>query len=84
MDKIIAEIRAERERQKALALGGDTDAFDRTNTLNDWIAYVNAYTGRAAAKVFRNEKEKQNPRENLVKAAAILVAALEAHDAGHC
>lgn len=79
---VIDDIIAERERQKALAHGGNTDDFDRTNSRNDWIAYVNAYTGRAAEKVFRNQRENQPYRENLVKAAAILVAAIEAHDQG--
>ncbi len=75
---------AERARQVALAHGGDTDSFDQTNTRNDWIAYVNAYTGRAAEKVFRTERENQEFKANMVKAGAIIVAALEAHDKGWC
>lgn len=78
---ILSEIKRERERQEAI---GNTEEFDRTNSRNDWIAYVNAYTGRAAARVHRNECEGQDYRENLLKAAAILVAALEAHDKGYC
>jgi hypothetical protein len=81
MQKVLDEIVAERQRQKDLAFNGNTDDFDKTNSRNDWIAYVNAYIGRAAEKVFRNERERCNYRENMVKAAAIIVAALEAEDA---
>jgi len=84
MEKIIADIVAERERQKSLAHGGDTDEFDKGNSRNDWIAYLNAYSGRAAQKVFRNEKEGQDFRTNMVKTAALCVAAIEAHDKGYC
>ena len=58
--------------------------FDKGNTRNDWIAYVNAYTGRAAAKVRRNEKEGQDFRDLMVKASALALAAVEAHDKGYC
>lgn len=84
MDKVIADIIAERNRQRELANGGDTDEFDRGNSRNDWIAYINAYTGRAAEKVFRNYREKQGFRENMVKEAAIAVAAIEAFDNNYC
>lgn len=81
---IIQQILAERERQLHLAHGGDTEAFDKGNSKNDWIAYVNAYIGRAAEKVFRNEKEGHEFRANMVKAAALCVAAIEASDKGYC
>lgn len=81
--RILDELAKERQRQIDLSHGGDTDAFDKTNTANDWIAYINAYTGRAAAKVLRNEREKQTFRENLIKAGALVVAAIEAHDKGY-
>ena len=81
--RILDELAKERQRQIDLAHGGDTDEFDQKNTANDWIAYINAYTGRAAAKVARNEREKQTFRENLVKAGALVVAAIEAHDRGY-
>lgn len=84
MDRILNEIRVERERQIALAHGGNTKAFDEANSRNDWIAYVNAYIGRAAAKVFKNEREACEFRANMLKAAALCVAAIESHDAGHC
>ncbi len=82
--KAIEDIRAERNRQKELAHGGDTDTFDKSNSRNDWIAYINSYTGRAAEKVSRNEREQQGFRENMVKAGALVIAAIEAHDGGYC
>ena len=81
--KVVDDILAERERQVALAHGGNTEAFDKSNSKNDWISYVAAYTGRAAEKVLRNEREGQHFRENMVKAAAIILASLEAHDKGY-
>ncbi|MGI9556483.1 MAG: hypothetical protein ACR2N5_00930 [Solirubrobacterales bacterium] len=84
-ETIYEEIAKERERQVALAHGGDTESFDRTNTQSDWVAYIAAYSGRASRKVFRNLRDG-NPgfRENMVKVAALAVAAIEAFDAGHC
>ena len=84
MEKVVADIVAERNRQISLSHGGDTDKFDKGNSRNDWIAYLNAYSGRAAQKVFRNEKEGQDFRTNMVKTAALCVAAIEAHDKGYC
>lgn len=60
------------------------DEFDKSNSRNDWIAYTNAYTGRAAEKVARNEDEGQEFRQNMLKAASLCLAALEAHDRGWC
>ncbi len=79
-EEIIELIKAERIRQVEIAHSGDTNAFDKTNTKNDWIAYVNAYIGRAADKCFRNERENQDYKENMIKAAALIVAALEAEE----
>ena len=84
MERVLLDIVAERKRQISLSHGGDTDEFDKGNSRNDWIAYLNAYSGRAAQKVFRNEKEGQDFRMNMVKVAALAVAAIEAHDKGYC
>ena len=84
MDEILGEIKAERERQVNLAMAGDTESFDRTNSRNDWVAYIAAYSGRAAEKTFRNKREGQDFRANMLKAAALAVAAIEAHDKGYC
>lgn len=84
-ERILEEILAERSRQiEACKHGGDTNEFDKGNSRNDWIAYVNAYIGRAAEKVHRNEREGQQFRENMLKAAALCMAAIEAHDQGWC
>ena len=84
MNLALDDVRSERVRQDQLALGSDTHAFDEANTRNDWVAYTTAYAGRAADKCFRNQREKQSFRENMVKAAALCVAAIEAHDKGDC
>lgn len=63
MDKVLNDLKIERERQVQLAFGDDTEKFDKSNTKNDWIAYINAYTGRAADKVLRNQREQQTFRE---------------------
>ena len=84
MSNVLEDIKKEREKQIQLAHGGNTETFDKTNSKNDWIAYVNAYIGRAAEKVFRNEREQQTFRDNMIKAGALIVAALEAYDKGYC
>jgi hypothetical protein len=71
----IRDICKERSRQL-----GNTDATDPVNTPNDWIVFAVAYLGRAGQGVYRNQREGCDYRENLVKAAALLVAAIEAHD----
>ena len=83
-ETILKEILLERERQINLAHGGDTEAFDRTNTQNDWVAYICTYAGRAAAKVFRNIKEGHSFRVCILKVAALCLAAIEAYDKGYC
>ena len=84
MDQALTDIMDERTRQVELRHGGDTEAFDKTNSQNDWVAYICAYAGRAADKCFRNQKEGQKFRDNLVKAGALVVAAIEAYDKGYC
>jgi hypothetical protein len=69
-------IQTERERQKAIGMS----KFDETNTVNDYVAYITAYAGRASEKVLRNEKEGVNSRDMLVKAGALCVAAIESLD----
>jgi hypothetical protein len=79
-ESVIEEVKAERARQVALAHGGDTKSFDEGNTQNDWIAYICAYAGRASEKVFRNQRQGETFRENMLKVAALAVAAIEAYD----
>jgi len=71
-EDIFQEIMKERDYQ-------DTnwgDEFDTANTVNDWISYVNIYMSRAAAM----EATLGTQRTSLLKAAALLVAALETFD----
>ncbi|MCP4993150.1 MAG: hypothetical protein GY934_05100 [Gammaproteobacteria bacterium] len=80
---VLEEIQQERKRQLSLAHGGNTEEFDRANSTNDWLAYIMAYAGRAADKVDRNDREGCTFRENMLKVAALSVAALEAYDKGY-
>jgi len=82
--EIVDLIVEERERQIKLAHGGDTNEFDRRNTKNDWVAYITAYAGRAAEKVGRNERQGEGFSDNLIKVAALCIAALEAEQRGWC
>lgn len=79
MSKAIDDIVNERARQ-INAADINMEEFDKSNSRNDWIAYINAYTGRAADKVFRNAREGQQFRDNMVKAGALIIAAIEAYD----
>lgn len=44
---------------------------DDFNTINDWIAFITDYSGRARVN---------NPRGQLIKVAALAVAAIETYD----
>ena len=83
MQDIIDEIRDERQRQKDLSFGGDTDNFDTTNSQGDWVSFICAYAGRAPVRVYRNKREGQCFRACMVKVAALAVAAIEAYDTGN-
>ena len=50
--------------------------FDDKNTLNDWVSYANTYMGDAA----RMEATPEEQQKGVLKAASLLVAALEAFD----
>lgn len=90
---LLDEIVEERLRQIQLEHGGDTDKFDQTNSMNDWVSYIVAYAGRASAKVFRNQIEdglsnrKRDDstrfRDNMVKVASLALAALESYEEGN-
>ena len=79
-----ADVAAELVRQEDKKHGGDTEEFDKGNTRNDWIAFLSAYSGRGAAKVFRNERQDEGFRENMVKVAALALSAIRAVDKGYC
>ena len=81
--QVLREVHAERERQWQLDYGVDIEEFDRNCSRNDWVAFVSTYIGRAS-NAFRNQREGQDFRENMIKAAALCVAAIEAYDKGYC
>ncbi len=83
-DNALEDIVNERLRQLHIKHGGDTYEFDKTNSRNDWVAYIVAYAGRASDKCARNEKDGQKFRENMVKVAALALAAIEATDKKWC
>ena len=81
MNDIVKEIVAERLDQKQRVIGRTTrDELDNTNSQNDWVSYIVAYAGRASSGVLRNAREGWNFRSNMVKVAALALAAIEAHD----
>jgi len=78
-DKIFEDIKNERERQKQHF----SEEFDRTNSINDWVAYIVVYLGRIT-RATRNQKEGYQAvsikRKMFIKAAALIVAAIESLD----
>ena len=72
MDTILEEIKKERAYQER-KWGTE---FDDKNTLNDWVAYTNQYMS-ISVKMGASEEER---REGFLKAASILVAAIESLD----
>jgi len=67
---VLGEIRRERERLRP----------DENLTLNDWVAVICAYAGRAAQKVDRNTVEKCSFRRSMISVAALAMAAIETQD----
>ncbi len=67
---VIDDVKAERcyQREKWCM------AFDDRNTLNDWVAYICHYAGRAT-EMHRGVEEQKS---DMVKVATLAVAALEA------
>jgi hypothetical protein len=76
-ENIVDEILTERFRQDTLY---HVQECEKNNTPNDYIAYITAYVGRAAQKVAKNQATEEGFRDNLIKAAAIIVAAIEKED----
>ncbi len=80
-EKIIKDIEAEREYASQYW----NEDFDRNNTINDWVAYINIYLARAAKMRPTDwseslEEQKKRQREAMVKVANLAIAALEAFD----
>lgn len=69
-DEALNAIRVEREYQNK-RWGTE---FDDNNTINDWVTYITRYAGQAAFAEVGQSQVTQ-----LVKVAALAVAALEAY-----
>jgi len=81
--ELLEEIGAERERQILVCKhGGDTDKFDQGNMANDWVAYIAGYLCRCT-NMSRNIKDQTSFRDNMIKVAALALAALESLDNGN-
>ena len=80
LSKVVEKVLGELTREKDF----DSDEFDKSNSKNDWVAYISAYSGRAADKVFRNEREECDFDENMTKVAALAISALVASEKGRC
>jgi len=78
------ELETELLYQKTKKFGGNTEEFDKKNTKNDWVAYISAYAGRAAANVARNEREGCEFRASMLKVAALAISAIRSYDKGYC
>jgi hypothetical protein len=72
--KIPVEIVGERRRQDEM-WGGER--HDDQNSVGDWLMITDHYLARA---LFATRRPTGDYRENLVKAAATLVAAIESYD----
>lgn len=72
IEQIIADIKRERARQENLW----GHKFDDKNTISEWTAVINEYACKSASI----NTLKINQRDQLVKAAAVCIAAIEAHD----
>ena len=70
---ILERIKSERERQLDLP-GSELDA---NNTVNDWVAIAGYYLSQEARRATTNQTRQTDFESELVKAAAVIVAALE-------
>lgn len=77
MNYVVLDVAAERERQKHLGWK------DEENSVFDWVAFINAYTGRAVESCWKDNSDPAVFRESMIKAAALCVAAVESLDKGH-
>ena len=76
-DEIYEAIKSERRKQDNERWGVE---FDDLHTINDWVTFINRYVAKAAPMRDDNDDHVLAFTENLVKAAAIIFAALEAED----
>ena len=74
---VLLEVAKERGYQMQ-KFGND---FDDLNKPNDWIAYITAYASRVyGGPEYKDGAAPVDFRQSMVKAAALAIAAIEAHD----
>lgn len=71
-ERILGEVSAERDRQFNLP-GSE---FDQLHSMNDWIAIAAQYLTRCADRK-HTKSDRDEQRESLIKAAAVIIAAVE-------
>ena len=76
MDRILQEIRRERDRQDAKYGGPD---HDDSHYPGDWCLILSKYLGRAAAETIDAEPDAAF-RGNMIKNAAVAIAATQSLD----
>jgi hypothetical protein len=81
MEKILEEIKAEREHQDHVWGGPD---HDDNHHPYDWVVFIINYLGQSLSPIINKERDKKNNyriyRYNMIKVAALSVAAIEAID----
>lgn len=71
-EQILSEISGERDRQFNLP-GSE---FDQLHSVNDWIAIASQYLSRSADRK-HTKTDSREAREGFIKAAAVILAAIE-------
>lgn len=71
-EQLVSEILAERERQYNLP-GSE---YDQRHSMNDWIAIASQYLTRNAHRK-HTKSDVADQKDSLLKAAAVILAALE-------
>lgn len=75
---ILKEVEEERGNQVLRGFGRTNDA---ENLRNDWVAYICAHAGRAV-NCYHNDLADHGFREQMIRVAALAVAAVEMDDLG--
>jgi len=73
---VFQEVMAEVERSKSIGNAED----DAGRGWSDWVSIALGYLGRATPQMYRNQKENLDPREMMIKAAAVIIAGIEGMD----
>lgn len=77
-EDILSEISGERDQQYHLP-GSE---YDQLHSMNDWIAIAAQYLTRSADRKHSKSVHSEQ-RDSLIKAAAVIVAAIEHLDRNH-